>query len=63
MKDFFHKLILGVLISILGWSLINQMILQMSIVKYIIIEITIVGLYNIELLIRKKYGQQREETG
>jgi hypothetical protein len=50
-----NKIIIGILFSILTWTIIDKLIVEMPLWKYIIIEILIITIFKIELILASKY--------
>lgn len=50
-----NKIIIGILFSILSWTIIDKLIVELPLWKYIIIEILIITIFKIELILASKY--------
>jgi len=50
-----NKIIIGILFSILSWTIIDKLILELPLWKYIIIEILIITIFKIELILASKF--------
>jgi hypothetical protein len=50
-----NKIIIGILFSILTWTIIDKLIVELPLWKYIIIEILIITIFKIELILASKY--------
>jgi|LakMenEpi03Aug12_release.lakeMendotaPanAssembly.Ray.scaffolds.fasta_scaffold81400_4 hypothetical protein len=50
-----NKIIIGILFSILSWTIIDKLIVELPLWKYIIIEILIITIFKIELILASKF--------
>jgi hypothetical protein len=50
-----NKIIIGILFSILSWTIIDKLIVEIPLWKYIIIEILIITIFKIELILASKF--------